>query len=163
MARYDIARACGHTERIDISGPQRERESRAQWEATRLCRPCFLAQQEADRRAAAEQAATQAAAQGLPPLAGSAKQVAWATTIRVEMLDLARAAIAEFAGEMHAEGRARVARGLAALEHTTEAKWWIDHRPAPAAWSSPQADRLFILKLLAIAGGPPPARKLAEN
>ena len=94
--------------------------------------------------------AAQAATAALPPLSGSPKQIAWAITIRAEMLSVARAAVAEFAGEMHAdaEGLARVERGLARLEQTTEAKWWIDHRPSPPAWSSPKADRLYALKLL---------------
>lgn len=102
--------------------------------------------------------AAQAATAALPPLSGSPKQIAWAITIRAEMLSVARAAVAEFAGEMHAEGLARVERGLARLEQTTEAKWWIDHRPSPPAWSSPKADRLYALKLLAVAGADSGAR-----
>lgn len=118
--------------------------TRAQRTKGALCPPAT------SRRAAAFETA-QAATATLPPVVGSEKQVAWAITIRADLLALARAAIAEFDGEMHAEGRARVARGLEALERTREAKWWIDHRLPPE--SDPQVARLRMLKLLAQGGG----------
>ncbi|KQM30935.1 hypothetical protein ASE59_07580 [Sphingomonas sp. Leaf10] len=66
----------------------------------------------------AEAAAHRAAIAGhaLPPLTGSARQVAWADTIRAERL-------------------ARLLRShptcIDDLATRVDAKWWIDHRQAP--------------------------------
>lgn len=57
--------------------------------------------------------------QHLPPLSGSAKQVAWAQTIRDQAV-------------VKLGDRLQDPAVLAALAGRTEAGWWIDHRGNPA-------------------------------
>jgi hypothetical protein len=79
----------------------------------------------------------------LPALAGSVKQIDWATSIRAEKLTDAEAAGAKIISQMTAhfeagkpsictmeEGRAMVEQALGALFSQTAAGWWIDRRTA---------------------------------
>lgn len=84
MSKYDITYACGHDGRIDIAGPYKNREYLAERESRKLCPECYSAKLAADRAAASAAAAEQAKATGLPALTGSAKQIAWAETIRAK-------------------------------------------------------------------------------
>lgn len=82
MAKYEITRACGHTETVHIAGPVAGRDRQAEYESGKLCYECYKAEQ-AKQRAAESQTASEAAkSSGLPALTGSEKQVAWAETIR---------------------------------------------------------------------------------
>jgi hypothetical protein len=88
MATYKIEHACGHTERHELFGSRRLRESRESWLEGTLCRGCFIEGIREKRSAEALQAVEHASELGLPPLTGSAKQVAWAETIRAELISL---------------------------------------------------------------------------
>jgi hypothetical protein len=103
------------------------------WLATMPCGECERAAQ----RAAVEEAAV---AQGLPELVGTPKQIAWAQTIRYEVL----ARVACEREELAAGGRRenateeRYAQMLkefdacaAKLRGQRKAWWWIDRRDAP--------------------------------
>ncbi len=113
MGRHTITFHCGHEESRIIGGKLREQESKVAWLATQDCWHC---------QRAAENAATATASaeRGWPALEGSEKQVAWATTIRAEMLE--RLLLPALRGD---------------LLRQTEARWWIDHRaesPEILAW-----------------------------
>lgn len=124
MAKYDVERACGHTETVDLYGPRKNREWRIEnVEAEKLCRECYLAKLAEERELANKQAAEEAQAQGLPKLEGTEKQVAWAETIRQEVL----AAIDEFIVEDEAEDP-RVIELISHIKSKVSASWWIDHR-----------------------------------
>jgi hypothetical protein len=91
MAKYEITHTCcGVIETVQIYGPERDRDRRAAWLADKQCATCL-----ANARAAENAASAAAnASAGLPVLEGSEKQVAWAETIRAELLpklDSARA------------------------------------------------------------------------
>ena len=45
MAQYTITSGCGHTTRINLAGPHRERERRIDWmrSPTGRCNPCYAA------------------------------------------------------------------------------------------------------------------------
>ena len=130
MARYDITRSCGHIETVNISGPQKARPARAEYEATRTCRACYLV----ERDAAAQ---TAAAASGLPDLAGSPKQVVWALSLRQEAVAALDQGIASWRGMVAAQASdaqrtlataaldALIAR-RATLAADTSAHAWID-------------------------------------
>lgn len=85
MTWYQVERACSHTERMNVTG--RNAGTRYWYIETHLetekCTDCV----EADRRAATEAAAEAAKAESLPDLVGSEKQVAWAETLRRDVLD----------------------------------------------------------------------------
>lgn len=122
MAKYDITHLCGHDERIALVGPTARRESRIEWEESRVCRDCYHAQQTA---AAAEAAAERA----LPALVGSDKQVAWAITLREKFL-------AKFETWRESEGKrmldpAKLGEFSAFADQMTrisDARFWIDNR-----------------------------------
>jgi len=82
MAKYTIEHICGHSEDMQIYGPTRERQGKADWLASRDCAECYARKLQAQRAEASAQAAAQSAAAGLPALTGSDKQVAWAESIR---------------------------------------------------------------------------------
>lgn len=89
MSKFQITRACGHDEWVQIYGPNKDRDWKAQAESRRLCRDCYEAELKAKRAAeavarieAAKAAADEAEAGNLPTLTGSEKQITWAETIR---------------------------------------------------------------------------------
>jgi hypothetical protein len=130
MARYDIVRACGHEETVHLFGRVKDRESRAEWEATRLCEDCYRAHREKELERARREAQAEAEERGLPELAGSEKQVAWAMTIRqnaMEALDRAeRKALDRLAESPDDEQAAFFVATVDAMRRETRAKAWID-------------------------------------
>ena len=133
MATETLKRSCGHETEVQLSGPTRNRERMRARLATMPCRECERAAQ----RAAVEEAAV---AQGLPELAGTPKQIAWAQTIRHEILtrvacereDLAAAGRREnAAGERYAQMLKEFDAWAAKLRGQRKAWWWIDRRDAP--------------------------------
>lgn len=145
MAWHTITRTCGHDERIQIYGTNShgERDRKAEWEATRECRPCHDARIAAERQEASEQATAAATEAGLPALTGSDRQVAWAETLRADRLrqiDTMIATETDRLARIDAEGRPadlidRQRQGLDIIARLrdlavskTDAKWWIDYR-----------------------------------
>ena len=140
MARYGFTRACGHPDEVVLYGPRARRERQLDYEASRLCRECYLARQR-------EQAAGQSAAEGLPDLAGTPRQVEWATVLRVKALQVVDEVIRDASTRgLRAKGvsspdalppderekweaeTAHIAAAMAWLRGQTVASWWIDHR-----------------------------------
>jgi len=125
-----VKRACGHEERVEVFGPERERQRRLEREAERLCRTCWEAAREREAAEAAE-AARQA---GLPELQGTSKQVAWAESIRAQKLRQVREtwerelAVLKGSPERIARARELYRLGLERLEAQAEARFWIDSR-----------------------------------
>jgi hypothetical protein len=130
MAKQTIKHSCGHLVEHNLYGPSNDRVRKAGWLREQPCRQCQI---EATNAAAAE--ATEAMA--LPALTGSAKQVAWATTIRVQQLSAAQ----EWIDRQLAMGRAQnapaaeiakaeamLAAAVESLKRHTDAGWWIDRR-----------------------------------
>lgn len=130
MAKTTITRTCGHTETVNISGPYKGRERQEQYEASKLCRECYIAQQQAQREAANAAAAVASQEQGLPNLQGSEKQVAWAGTIRQDRLQPAAALRQHIEANATGDERTNLLAALTAVEAETSAAWWIEHRDA---------------------------------
>ena len=117
MAWYNITYSCGHTERVQLYGPHRDRESYIEYASrAKFCPDCYRAKKDEERRQENERAASLAGEIGLGALTGSEKQVAWATTIRQRALEEA----------LRAGGIKEKIVPL--LNHETSAKWWIDNR-----------------------------------
>jgi hypothetical protein len=116
MAQYNVVQACGCTTTLVLFGKESGRDYAKARAAEQKCPACAAA-------AAAE--ASEAA--GLPALAGSDKQVAWAQKIRAQFLAKvdgmapAPAALADQAQAVIAQLRAR-----------GDAKFWIDNRDKAA-------------------------------
>lgn len=75
MAKYDVTYACGHSTEVQLYGPGKERTRRMDWMRTQECPACKTATAQATNEAA-----------GLPALVGTPKQVAWAESIRAELV-----------------------------------------------------------------------------
>lgn len=135
MALYTIKYRCGHAAERQIYGTDvgGERQRKADWLAGQNCADCAAAARHVERDAVNVLTAELAAAEALPPLAGSEKQVVWATTIRAEALDKltergSRQAKLAATPEQHAELDDVMARCRTALVAQTEARWWINRR-----------------------------------
>ena len=125
--QYTVTHTCGHTITHQIYNGSAYGRKRSAWLATQ---PCLTCKREADNAAAAEVNA----AAGLPTLTGSAKQVAWAETIRAKGL----ASFDEYRAEImrRAKGtEAQVAEAnrqwdavRAWIAGQADAGWWIDRR-----------------------------------
>ena len=175
MAWTQITYSCGHEDRVQMYGPGRDRERKAEWMGGRLCPTCYATQRDA---AHAEQsaAATQAAqATGLPALQGSPKQIAWAETIRQTLLTdldstvekiaeglaehgesvVVKARDAQEAGKFgrlralremrYAEGLEVARRFVAAVRSRVDSRWFIDNRDR-------NAETLIRAEILSAAG-----------
>jgi len=148
MAKWNVTRECGHEEEIQIYGPGKDRESKAEYEATKLCGTCYQAKIQADRKAESEQAAEQSKATGLPALQGSDKQVAWAESVRAEYLAGVVKAEQLLAANFGARGAAEAAKALPEIrkqaESRTSAHEWIERRDRTAGADLRDAVRAML-------------------
>lgn len=135
MAWYPITYRCGHEDRIQIYGPVKDRQWKADRSADRLCRDCWL--KEREQKNQKDQAANAEA--GLPALTGSPKQITWAESIRKRQL----AEVKDIQDTYETHGNADNARVVAAahkaLSAVDSAKWWIDTRSFGSATLIPAA------------------------
>lgn len=131
MAKYPITYSCGHNGTVVLFGRSADREQRLKWyESVGLCPECYAAQCQQKREIAGQIASLWADAQGIPPLTGTDKQIAWAEVIRYERLTV----LGDYASRV-ADYHAGNAELMQAFEDTlawigqqAEAKWWIDRR-----------------------------------
>ena len=131
MSKYTIKRACGHTEYINIGGKVSERDRLAKSEERKMCYDCYKAKQIADRELATKDAVVAAVKSGLPALTGSEKQIAWAETIRsniIRNLDRIVAQASENKASLAVDLEDALKVAIATIKAVDSAKWWIDHR-----------------------------------
>ena len=135
MAKHTIVRACGHEAQVKVRGPTPSRERKLDRERQLICRRCLIERQRSEAEAAAK-------AEGLPELAGTPKQVAWAMTIRHKALTDAEEYLDYLRESGQLKGRvgkdvelfeAQKERVLEPLKARTEAAWWINQRDEPGA------------------------------
>lgn len=87
MAWYYGEYSCGHKGRVDIVGPIKHRQWKADRHFEKLCPDCYKKHLEEERIRANEEAAKKAKEMELPELQGTEKQVAWANTLRQNLID----------------------------------------------------------------------------
>lgn len=112
--RYHIVYKCGHEENVNLNGRQNS-QSYADWLAAGVCKECYQAQKLADRKA-------YNAAEGLPELTGTERQVAWADKIRYELYREIKNILNVYYED---EGKEEL---LNWLKGQAEAKFWIDNK-----------------------------------
>lgn len=128
----NLTHACGHLQEHALFGPGQARDDRKTWLTSTDCTDCYRADQTA-------RALEQAQADGLPDLTGTEKQIAWAATIRQELLAEMDGIIAEcVAADVSKMSEARARRHTTALRvmkcarrvtaEITPSRWWIDRR-----------------------------------
>lgn len=117
---------CGSTFKVEATKYNRDEAN--QWEAWAErnyteCKTCYATRKQAERAAENEEASAKAQEQGLPELTGSPKQIAWAETIRMAMLE-------KLSAESEKEGGAGEWENFIAWvkEEYTSARYWIDNR-----------------------------------
>lgn len=127
MAQYDVTYSCGHSGTVNLTGPTKQRESKLEWYRWNAkCPDCYAAQKQAEREAQNARAAEHAQAEGLPPLAGSERQIAWATTIRQGALARVQRLVHPNIPEPERGQIVDAFRGW--MVSHLDAKWWIDRR-----------------------------------
>lgn len=152
MAKYYVTHSCGHEICHQLVGKHSDRERKEEWLASV---PCLECKQEEDDRARDDhnqQSAKENAAAGLPSLIGTEKQVAWAETIRKDLVARLDAAEAIYPGKLAKILADRekhrhlidqvIEKGFLSIEESfscavlainrlkaeTSASWWIEHR-----------------------------------
>lgn len=139
MAWYYGTYSCGHEGRIDIVGPTKDRQRKADWKFSGLCPECYQKYLEEERDRKNQEAAEKSAEMELPELTGTEKQVAWANTIRIKKVDIFNEGIERISKALEERGLDRIpgeSIGIRevsdAVDHFvrehTDAKWWIEHR-----------------------------------
>lgn len=83
MAWHEGTYACGHKGRVQIYGPVKNRDWKEKREFAKLCPDCWKKKADEENQKAAEAAKEM----GLPELKGTEKQVAWANSIRLEIIN----------------------------------------------------------------------------
>lgn len=126
MANYTVNYSCGHSVVKQLVGKHADRERYMTWAAERgSCAAC-LAADKAKRFEAIE------IEHGLPALAGSEKQIAWARGIRAEKIEEVQAFFAAARAQAPADKlelyAQQVAVTMQALAEKASASWWIDRR-----------------------------------
>ncbi|MBN2329425.1 MAG: hypothetical protein JXR73_19955 [Candidatus Omnitrophica bacterium] len=115
MGKYNVTYKCGHECEIELFGKTDDRRAKIEWMQDNQVGPtCYRAQQ-TERIAAAD------AAENLPELTGSEKQIAWALKIRREKID-------DFKKQTAKVTDPKIKEIIEWLSGHAEAKFWIDHR-----------------------------------
>ena len=86
MAWYYGTFKCGHEGRVNVIGPVKDRERKVEYLFSRVCEDCYKKQLQEKREKDNQQAAEESKEMDLPELEGTPKQVAWANTIRCNII-----------------------------------------------------------------------------
>lgn len=133
-SEYDVTHKCGHKQTHDLSSlPAGDRQGRARWLATTDCTSCFITkkkrastrQRNKERGDEVQVALEHAERDGLPPLAGTAKQTDWAVRIRHDLLRDAYDQLVAAGGMTEADYTTAI---LEPARLVGRAGWWIDNR-----------------------------------
>lgn len=87
MAWYYGTYVCGHEGRVNIIGPVKHRQWKADRSFEEMCPDCYEKYLEEKRNKANKESAEKAKEMELPMLEGTEKQIAWANTIRQNIIE----------------------------------------------------------------------------
>lgn len=147
MAWYEGTFSCGHEGRVDIGGPTKDRQRKADWRFSGLCPECYKKYLEEEKERKEQEAAEKSAEMELPELAGTEKQVSWANDLRLKIIGNLTAYLKKLERYM-VEKRIEFAPNtdvkIEELHNAldwfmiskTEAKYWIDIRQAGVTFGS---------------------------
>lgn len=132
MAWYNGTYSCGHEGRINIIGPMKDRERKAEYFFSGLCPDCYKKAMEEERKQKNEAAALAAKEMELPDLEGTQKQITWAITLRQNFITKATAYftsdpffIYKYEEQLFADKEMLM---QFIYSNYTTAKFWIDSR-----------------------------------
>ena len=131
MAWFSGTYACGHAGRVQIYGPIKQRQWKADREFSRLCPDCRAKEWEQEKERRFREAVENARKMNLPALEGTPKQIAWAETLRYEFI---RGVDEFFDSEKRRQAFEKI-HGIDVetvrdfiIANRTEAKYYIDRR-----------------------------------
>lgn len=87
MAWYYGTFSCGHEGRTNIIGTEKDREWKKERAFNELCPECYKKKLEEERKQASMEAAEKSSEMELPELTGTEKQIAWANTLRMQVIE----------------------------------------------------------------------------
>ncbi len=144
MAWYYGTHSCGHEGRTYIVGPQKNRQSKADWIFSRPCPECSEREWQETLKKQKLEAKEKADEMDLPALTGTEKQTAWANSIRVNLIEKLEARILKSDESKLKEfffprqdGTSQVVSTSIkellvsldyAVQNHTDARFWIDNR-----------------------------------
>lgn len=136
MSWYYGTFSCGHEGRVNIVGPVKHRQWKADIQFEKMCPDCYEKHLAAERERMNKEAAEKAKEMELPELIGTEKQVAWAITIRQDLIDKFEKIddkYFELAKEEYEELENVKLEDIKIIKdyiltQKTEARWYIDYR-----------------------------------
>ncbi len=144
MAWYYGTYSCGHEGRTNIVGPEKNRQQKADWIFSRLCPECHKKEKQAELQRRMIDAEEKSKNMDLPTLTGTEKQIAWANTLRVKIIEKIENSIAKtdesklnnflFCRRDGSKEIISTTKGemMCALDYAvkkyTDARFWIDNR-----------------------------------
>jgi hypothetical protein len=133
--RIAVVHSCGCEVFHDIGGPPRTRKWQGEQRAKKPCQACRILVWQTNVHVDNATYAMLAEEHQLPVFSGSEKQVAWATTLRGQLLDSLPAKLAELNRIAERRGHPKLSvgpEGLAVIREVvlaeTVASWWIMNR-----------------------------------
>ena len=132
MAWYYGEFSCGCEGRVNVIGPTKDRQWKVDKKFAGLCEECFNKKLEEEREQANRKSLEKAKEMELPELTGSEKQIAWANTLRQQLIEKAEninidnAALKILLKEVDKEGLMLLLDHMLITE--TESKFYIENR-----------------------------------
>lgn len=124
MAWYYGTYSCGHEGRVNIIGPVKDRQWKADRHFEKVCPDCWKIEKQKKKDAEYERACEAAKEMDLPELRGTEKQIRWAMVIRQKFI--------ENAEKYDCDNNEKKQQALDEtveyyLTTKTKASWWIDN------------------------------------
>jgi len=127
MVWYHGTFKCGHEGRVNITGPMKYRPWKVEKAFNGYCPKCAEKNRQKEIEEINKKTAQKSKEMGLPELHGTPKQIAWANSLRLNLIDK----FEEFASRKKYSQEVKNATkdGLDYILHNRiEAKWYIDAR-----------------------------------
>lgn len=139
MAWYYGTYNCGHKGKVNITGPSKDRLMKSEWHFSGVCPDCYKKQMEAEKEQKHFEATKKSMEMELPELSGTEKQVAWAITLRLKLIELLHERFEMIDKKLKDKGidiipgsDAKMSDVADALEYFvqahTDSKFWIESR-----------------------------------
>ena len=123
MAWYEVKFSCGHVERVQLYGAEKERANKIKFfEENGMCPACYREYMQEKKEA---EKAEKVSGIELVELEGSPKQIAWAEDIRADFFDTLKN---KKWNENNSQEMALKAAAIELFSGKASAKWWIENR-----------------------------------
>lgn len=146
---YSGVYSCGHEGRVNIIGPTKDRDRKAEWHFSGLCPECYKKKQEEKREAANKEAAEKSVEMELPDLSGTEKQVAWANTLRIKVIDDLNSRCDKVEKKLNERGVDTISgEGIGMKEIADALQWFINHHVDAKYWIDARGTDFSLKKVV---------------